>query len=185
MFPQNISPVPATSHDALSPCPPVKGGRSGSLSLQISGSWSIKATFLTSSGPGIPGTDPHWWIAIFTGSDPISPESTSSPCSPNTLIVRSNQDMYSMGIWNSSSSDAATFSLVMQMFQMGVWMGNLNIYCPLLMLSSDGNILSTPSDKPAQAIQYDSTGKQVGQVTIGLSGTRIPIAKAELLPIQS
>lgn len=181
MCSQNISQVPAASPEAQS----LPGSTSRATPLKIPGSWSVKATFLTYSGPGIPGADPHWWIAIFSGIDSISPDITYSPAPPNTLIVRGNQDTFSMGIWNASSSDTATFSLVMQMFQQGGWVGNLNIHAPLLTLSNDGNTFTTPSDNPAQAVQYDSTGKQIGQATISLLGTRIAIAKAKLLPIQS
>jgi hypothetical protein len=159
--------------------------RESSISLHIPGSWSVKATFLTSSGPGIPGTGPHWWIAVFAGISSISPEISYVPAPPNILIVRSNQDTHSMGTWNAFSADTATFSLVMQMFQAGVWKGNLNIYAPELLISSDSNTFTTPSNNPVQAIQYDTSGIEVGQASISLVGTRIPIAAADVLPIQS
>lgn len=159
--------------------------RTQSSPLRIPGSWSVKVTFLTSSGPGIPGTEPHWWIAVFTGTSSISPETGYVPAPPNTLIVRSNQDAHSMGTWNASSADTATFSLVMQLFQSGIWKGNLNIYAPELLISSDNNTFTTPSTNPVQAIQYNARGNEIGQATISLQGTRIPIAAADELPIQS
>jgi hypothetical protein len=159
--------------------------RGPSIPLRIPGSWSVKVTFLTSSGPDIPGTRPHWWIAVFTGISSISPEISYVPAPPNILIVRSNQDTHSMGTWNASSADTATFSLVMQMFQAGVWKGNLNIYAPELLISSESNTFTTPSTNPVQAVQYDTSGIEVGQASISLVGTRIPIAAADMLPIQS
>ena len=182
MFFQNASPVSVTSSNTQSLPTPTK---SRSIPLHIPGSWNIKVTFLTYSGPGIPGADPHWWLAVFTGLDSISPDIRYSPAPPNTLLVRSNQDTHSMGVWDASSSDTATFSLVMQMFQAGTWVGNLNVHAPLLIISSDGDTFATPSDNPVQAIQYDTTGTQIGQATISLLGTRIIIKTADLLPIQS
>jgi len=170
--------APAVSQEKLSDIPEL-------TPLLIPGSWSVKATFLTYSGPGIPGAGPHWWIAVFVGIDSASPEVHYTPAPPNVLILRSNQDAHSMGTWNASSGDSATFSLVMQLFQSGEWKGNLNMYAQELCISSDGKTFTTSTSNPVQVIQYDTSGMQVGQATMSLQGTRIPIEAADVLPIQS
>ncbi len=154
--------------------------------VRISGCWSVSATFLTYSGPGISGAGPHRWIAIFTGIDAVSPERDYTLVPPNVLIVHSNQDAHAVGTWDDSTGENASFSLVMQLFQLGVWKGNLNIYAPELLIASDGKSFTTPLSTPMQVVQYDASGTLVGQATMSLEGTRISMeAVEEALPIQS